>query len=177
MPELHLQLVPVDLTCENVTLLLTSVLEVHFLGFTSCELPLLHSRLNSIDSNICADDCSFFMVMIIHRAQRDIARCRRKYGDAWTQYEKEVPYLFIPVGHSTMLALRTRTDSSEVYHLRRLSRMVSMRSVQMTRSSECLVVADDTKKRRGNGGRIAAFQQFCRNGDCGQVGRFAELSP
>jgi delta24(24(1))-sterol reductase len=39
----------------------------------------------------------FFMVMIIHRAMRDIARCRRKYGEAWTQYEKEVPYLFIPV--------------------------------------------------------------------------------
>ncbi|KAF2630264.1 C-24(28) sterol reductase [Macroventuria anomochaeta] len=38
----------------------------------------------------------FFMVMIIHRAQRDIARCRRKYGEAWSQYEKEVPYLFIP---------------------------------------------------------------------------------
>jgi delta24(24(1))-sterol reductase len=38
------------------------------------------------------------MVMIIHRARRDIQRCRRKYGDAWTQYEKEVPYLFIPVG-------------------------------------------------------------------------------
>jgi delta24(24(1))-sterol reductase len=36
-------------------------------------------------------------VMIIHRAMRDIARCRRKYGEAWTQYEKEVPYLFIPV--------------------------------------------------------------------------------
>lgn len=42
----------------------------------------------------------FFMVMIIHRAMRDIERCRRKYGDAWTQYEKEVPYLFIPVSAS-----------------------------------------------------------------------------
>ncbi|KAG8411090.1 C-24(28) sterol reductase [Metarhizium acridum] len=38
----------------------------------------------------------FFMIMIIHRAMRDIERCRRKYGDAWKQYEKEVPYLFIP---------------------------------------------------------------------------------
>ncbi|KAK2592590.1 C-24(28) sterol reductase [Conoideocrella luteorostrata] len=38
----------------------------------------------------------FFMVMIIHRANRDIERCRRKYGDAWRQYEKEVPYLFVP---------------------------------------------------------------------------------
>lgn len=46
----------------------------------------------------------FFMVMIIHRARRDIARCRRKYGDAWTQYEKEVPYLFIPVSYSDSYA-------------------------------------------------------------------------
>ncbi|QPG95463.1 hypothetical protein C2857_000759 [Epichloe festucae Fl1] len=38
----------------------------------------------------------FFMIMIIHRVSRDIERCRRKYGDAWKQYEKEVPYLFVP---------------------------------------------------------------------------------
>lgn len=37
------------------------------------------------------------MVMIIHRTNRDINRCRRKYGEAWKRYEKEVPYLFIPV--------------------------------------------------------------------------------
>ncbi|KDN71305.1 putative ergosterol biosynthesis ERG4/ERG24 family protein [Colletotrichum sublineola] len=38
----------------------------------------------------------FFCGMIAHRAARDIHRCRQKYGDAWTQYEREVPYLFIP---------------------------------------------------------------------------------
>ncbi|KAK1565929.1 ergosterol biosynthesis ERG4/ERG24 family protein [Colletotrichum navitas] len=38
----------------------------------------------------------FFMVMIIHRTNRDINRCRRKYGEAWKRYEKDVPYLFIP---------------------------------------------------------------------------------
>ncbi|RMD39703.1 hypothetical protein DV735_g5431, partial [Chaetothyriales sp. CBS 134920] len=38
----------------------------------------------------------FFMVMILHRTNRDINRCRRKYGEAWKQYEREVPYLFIP---------------------------------------------------------------------------------
>ncbi|PLB45041.1 ERG4/ERG24 ergosterol biosynthesis protein [Aspergillus steynii IBT 23096] len=38
----------------------------------------------------------FFVVMIAHRARRDINKCKRKYGDAWVQYEKQVPYLFIP---------------------------------------------------------------------------------
>ncbi|KAK1633903.1 ergosterol biosynthesis ERG4/ERG24 family protein [Colletotrichum phormii] len=38
----------------------------------------------------------FFCGMIAHRAARDIHRCRQKYGDAWAQYEREVPYLFIP---------------------------------------------------------------------------------
>jgi hypothetical protein len=35
--------------------------------------------------------------MIIHRAYRDIQRCREKYGEAWKEYERRVPYLFIPV--------------------------------------------------------------------------------
>lgn len=39
----------------------------------------------------------FFAGMIVHRASRDIARCREKYGAAWEEYEKQVPYLFIPV--------------------------------------------------------------------------------
>ena len=38
----------------------------------------------------------FFAGMIIHRALRDIARCRELYGEAWVEYEKQVPYLFIP---------------------------------------------------------------------------------
>lgn len=42
----------------------------------------------------------FFVSMIAHRAHRDIQRCREKYGDAWTEYEKQVPYLFIPVSIS-----------------------------------------------------------------------------
>ncbi|PHH80155.1 hypothetical protein CDD80_2693 [Ophiocordyceps camponoti-rufipedis] len=38
----------------------------------------------------------FFCCMIAHRASRDIHRCRTKYGDAWLEYERRVPYLFIP---------------------------------------------------------------------------------
>ncbi|RAH44261.1 c-24(28) sterol reductase [Aspergillus brunneoviolaceus CBS 621.78] len=39
----------------------------------------------------------FFACMISHRALRDIQRCRNKYGEAWREYERQVPYLFIPV--------------------------------------------------------------------------------
>lgn len=42
----------------------------------------------------------FFTAMILHRAYRDVQRCRGKYGESWTQYEKEVPWLFIPVSRS-----------------------------------------------------------------------------
>jgi delta24(24(1))-sterol reductase len=47
----------------------------------------------------------FFCVMIAHRARRDITKCRNKYGETWKQYEKEVPYLLIPVS----LARNNRT--------------------------------------------------------------------
>ncbi|KAJ5382371.1 Ergosterol biosynthesis ERG4/ERG24 [Penicillium concentricum] len=38
----------------------------------------------------------FFAVMIGHRAMRDIHKCKSKYGKTWDEYEKQVPYLFIP---------------------------------------------------------------------------------
>ncbi|KAI1824305.1 Delta(24(24(1)))-sterol reductase [Xylaria intraflava] len=38
----------------------------------------------------------FFVGMITHRTMRDIERCRTKYGEAWNEYERRVPYLFIP---------------------------------------------------------------------------------
>ncbi|RYP75251.1 hypothetical protein DL769_003862 [Monosporascus sp. CRB-8-3] len=33
----------------------------------------------------------FFCCMIAHRALRDIQRCRNKYGEAWKEYERQVP--------------------------------------------------------------------------------------
>ncbi|SMR61929.1 unnamed protein product [Zymoseptoria tritici ST99CH_1E4] len=39
---------------------------------------------------------AFFIGMICHRAIRDVQRCRRKYGDAWVEYERRVPYMFFP---------------------------------------------------------------------------------
>lgn len=38
----------------------------------------------------------FFVVMILHRAHRDVARCRKKYGADWDRYREEVPYLLVP---------------------------------------------------------------------------------
>ena len=39
----------------------------------------------------------FFAAMITHRTIRDVQKCRQRYGAAWTEYERQVPYLFIPV--------------------------------------------------------------------------------
>lgn len=48
----------------------------------------------------------FFAAMISHRAYRDIERCREKYGEAWDEYTRRVPYLFIPVSYPHILPLR-----------------------------------------------------------------------
>ena len=39
----------------------------------------------------------FFVAMACHRTLRDIQHCRERYGEAWYEYERQVPYLFIPV--------------------------------------------------------------------------------
>lgn len=38
----------------------------------------------------------FFTSMIIHRAYRDIKRCKAKYRESWVEYERVVPWLFVP---------------------------------------------------------------------------------
>ena len=38
--------------------------------------------------------------MIVHRALRDLGRCKIKYGEAWEEYERRVPYIFVPVSVS-----------------------------------------------------------------------------
>ncbi|KAM0752194.1 ERG4/ERG24 ergosterol biosynthesis protein [Meredithblackwellia eburnea MCA 4105] len=38
----------------------------------------------------------FHLTMLLHRNARDNARCARKYGDDWVEYQKLVPYSFIP---------------------------------------------------------------------------------
>lgn len=44
----------------------------------------------------------FFSCMIVHRAYRDIERCKIKYGESWDEYTRLVPYLFIPVSYACM---------------------------------------------------------------------------
>ncbi|KAL8692303.1 MAG: hypothetical protein Q9218_002645 [Villophora microphyllina] len=50
----------------------------------------------------------FFAMMISHRAYRDIKKCEAKYGEAWQEYKRQVPYLFIP--NPTMLIQESHKD-------------------------------------------------------------------
>ena len=52
----------------------------------------------------------FFTAMIIHRTIRDVKRCRKKYGKAWEEYERQVPYLFIPVSRCPSPSIFIHSD-------------------------------------------------------------------
>lgn len=38
----------------------------------------------------------YFGTLLVHRQRRDEAKCSAKYGDAWIEYQKQVPYKIIP---------------------------------------------------------------------------------
>eukprot|EP01006_Ploeotia_vitrea_P049098 TRINITY_DN67309_c11_g2_i1.p1 TRINITY_DN67309_c11_g2~~TRINITY_DN67309_c11_g2_i1.p1 ORF type:complete len:419 (-),score=5.85 TRINITY_DN67309_c11_g2_i1:438-1694(-) len=40
--------------------------------------------------------CTYFAILLIHRAFRDNHACSLKYGKDWNEYKKRVPYVFIP---------------------------------------------------------------------------------
>jgi delta24(24(1))-sterol reductase len=75
----------------------------------------------------------FFAGMIIHRALRDIERCRENYGEAWTRYEKQVPYLFIPV--STPRA-RSVMYQDAITNVLRVSSKLSMETLSLL---DCII--------------------------------------
>ena len=51
----------------------------------------------------------WLLIVVLHRANRDIAHCRAKYGEEWKEYERLCPYLFIPVFTPSL------TNSNEQY--------------------------------------------------------------
>ena len=53
----------------------------------------------------------FFVCMIIHRTYRDVQKCKAKYGGQWTEYEKLVPWLFIPVNKALSFWFKSLTGN------------------------------------------------------------------
>lgn len=38
----------------------------------------------------------YFAILLIHREMRDEHKCAAKYGEAWKEYRRQVPYHIIP---------------------------------------------------------------------------------
>ena len=64
---------------------------------TSCFKALTWGLITGFKSPFPWFYTAFFIPMILHRAIRDQQKCRGRYGAAWEEYERQVPYLFIPV--------------------------------------------------------------------------------
>jgi Delta14-sterol reductase len=52
--------------------------------------------LCGFDSPIPYFQAIYFLILLIHRANRDDLMCAAKYGDDWLEYKKKVPYVFVP---------------------------------------------------------------------------------
>ena len=75
----------------------------------------------------------FFTAMIIHRTIRDTQKCRKKYGKAWKEYERQVPYIFIPVSEQAFplgLSIMTLTLSLSMFS--RTSKVISVVVAMLT---------------------------------------------
>lgn len=76
--------------------------------------------------------------MIVHRTRRDVAKCRNKYGKAWEKYEREVPYLYIPVRGVSPSDL---TIGWNVWQLTRfLVRLLTLLKLLYGTVSRCVIV-------------------------------------
>ena len=38
----------------------------------------------------------YLLILLVHRAYRDDAKCRKKYQKLWSDYNTRVPYVFVP---------------------------------------------------------------------------------
>ncbi|KAJ8605104.1 hypothetical protein CTAYLR_000402 [Chrysophaeum taylorii] len=59
-------------------------------------MSLAWCLLTGFNSPIPYFYCTYFAVLLVHRAMRDDHACARKYGDDWPKYKALVPYVFIP---------------------------------------------------------------------------------
>ena len=59
-------------------------------------ITLSWCMLCGYDSPIPYFQAVYFLVLLVHRAQRDDQMCAEKYGEDWVEYKRRVPFLFIP---------------------------------------------------------------------------------
>jgi Delta14-sterol reductase len=52
--------------------------------------------LCGFDSPIPYFQAIYFLILLVHRADRDDGFCAEKYGEDWEEYKRQVPYQFVP---------------------------------------------------------------------------------